>query len=154
MNLLHSLKKINKWFAGLSSGRKIIALFLYLNILFTLIVLSSGQFGLFLYSLIFQVILFPILAINPYTILLGIYDALMTAGEEKEIKEVNEFDQVIEVKDNTPIKLIESSKPKNSYPKTKEKTLKSKLKELKKLQEEGLISEEDYKKLKEKNLGL
>ena len=119
MNLLHSLKKINKWFAGLSSGRKIIALFLYLNILFTLIVLFSGQFGLFLYSLIFQVILFPILAINPYTILLGIYDALMTAGEEKEIKEVNEFDQVIEVKDNTPIKLIESSKPKNSYPKTK-----------------------------------
>ena len=151
MNFFGSIQKIYTWFAGLSFGRKIVALFLYFNVFLALFFLFSGEFGGFLWYLITGVIIFPIAALNPLTILLGIYDALMTAREAKKTTKIGE---VVKVEDSTPLKLLEDSEFKNLSTKNKGETLKSKLKELKRLNDEGLISAEEYKKLREKNLGL
>ena len=69
-------------------------------------------------------------------------------------KKTTKIGEVVKVEDNTPLKLLEDSEFKNLSTKNKGKTLKSKLKELKRLNDEGLISAEEYKKLRKKNLGL
>ena len=49
---------------------------------------------------------------------------------------------------------MENEKGENSYKKPNEESLQSKLEELKTLKKEGLVSEEEYEKMRKNTLGL
>ena len=57
-------------------------------------------------------------------------------------------------KDAVPVKVVENEKGENSYKKPNEESLQSKLEELKTLKKEGLVSEEEYEKIRKNTLGL